>query len=151
MASDPKYVEHDGDHTPDEWHSHTRAEGVPQPEHAAHVNVAALTAVFAVSTVLLVVTVVVLVIYFDAHMTQLRAERVETTQLAEDHWRPYRQQSFQKLDSFGWVDRDAGIVQVPIDDAKRIVVEQYQQAGDMGRVPTEAGTIAETPMEESGS
>lgn len=144
MASDPKYVEHYESQT-DEWHSHTRAEGLPQPEHAAHVDVRILTAVFIAMAILLVITVIALVVYFDAHMTQLRADRVETTQLAEDHWRPYRQQSFEKLDSFGWVDRDAGLVQVPIDEAKQIVVERYQQAGQMGQ----ADMI--TPVEASGS
>lgn len=125
MASDPKYLDHHESHL-DEWHSHNRAEGVPQPEHAAHVNVAALTAVFVVSSVLLVITVIALVVYFDAHMTQLRAERVETTQLAQDHWRPYRQQSFESLDSYGWVDPEQNLVRVPIEDAMQIVAERYQ-------------------------
>ena len=36
----------------------------------------------------------------------------------------YREEQRKDLDSFGWVDRPAGVVHIPIDEAMRIVAER---------------------------
>ena len=47
------------------------------------------------------------------------------------------------LESYGWIDEDAGVVRVPIDEAMREVVE----AG----LPVRDGDVADDPMAASGS
>lgn len=37
------------------------------------------------------------------------------------------------LESYGWVDRDAGIARIPIERAMRLLLERHGKAGEGGR------------------
>lgn len=38
-----------------------------------------------------------------------------------------REQQYERLQNFGWVDRDQGLVHIPIDEAMRMVVEEARR------------------------
>jgi hypothetical protein len=46
----------------------------------------------------------------------------------------------RKLESYGWVDRNAGVVRIPIDEAMRLVVERGLPARAQGGEPAPAPT-----------
>lgn len=120
--------EDQGHHGHDDWFRHSPDEGLPQHEHAAHVNSTAigLTLLAIVFGVLL--TVIVLTMYFVSYTTRLKAERQEGTKSAEPYL-AYRDQSQRTLDRFGWADREAGTVNLPIERAMDDVVAFYDQPG----------------------
>ena len=95
MAHDIHYTPHPKEH-PDAWHRHTRAEGLPQAEHAAHVNVRGLLAAFALTTVGVVGVIIVIMLYFRASVVEARRERIETTVLAEEA-NEYRAQTLAEI------------------------------------------------------
>ncbi|MFG0326037.1 MAG: hypothetical protein ACF8SC_02045 [Phycisphaerales bacterium JB037] len=117
---------------PDAWHRHTLEEGIPQPEHAAHVSPKGLWGAFFGMAIFLVVTIAALIVYFDHHMTNLRQERVETTVQAERFGLKYKEESRTGLDAYRWINRDAGTVQIPIEVAMDRVVERYAAEPDTG-------------------
>ncbi|MBZ0170802.1 MAG: hypothetical protein K8E66_00330 [Phycisphaerales bacterium] len=71
---------HQPDHSPaqetqlDEWHQHTRDEGLPQKEHAGHANITALLIIFVVITVSTVVFSVGIGLFAINQMNLLKAK-----------------------------------------------------------------------------
>ena len=115
--------DHHDDHGHDDWFRHSSDEAMPQQEHAAHVNTTAigLTLLAIVFGVLL--TVVLLSMYFVQYANTRKAEMNEGTASAE-MFLTYREQSDAMLSSGGWVDRTAGTVNVPLDEAMDAVISQ---------------------------
>jgi hypothetical protein len=111
---------------PDQWHRHVAAEGTPQEEHAANVNTTVLLGVFVAVVVFVSGAILFTYIYFTRHMTALRQSRIEITAMG-DEFRAQRAASLSRLNSYGWVDAEAGVVSIPIEAAKARVIEEYKK------------------------
>lgn len=109
---------------PDEWHSHTPAEGAPQAEHGARANPAILAIVTVGFVVTVGLTVLLSTLYFFSYMTHERQLKKETTVLSEEY-RAYRAQTEASLAGYGWADPAAGTVRIPIGTAIDQVVADY--------------------------
>jgi hypothetical protein len=115
------------DEQPDSWHMHTSEEGSPQEEHGAQANPAALVATFVGSVVFVGAVILATVMYYGAHNTRLREERIETTALAADYFQ-YRDRSLAVQADYGWSTPEnaaAGKVTIPLDKAMERVRQQY--------------------------
>ncbi len=55
-----------------------------------------------------------------------------------------RRREDELLSTYGWVDREAGLVRIPIDQAMKIVVEEGLPARQPGTTPPATGTTAST-------
>jgi hypothetical protein len=67
------------------------------------------------------------VMYYGAHNTRLREERIETTALAADYFQ-YRDRSLAVQADYGWSTPEnaaAGKVTIPLDKAMERVRQQY--------------------------
>ena len=133
MSHDPHLAPHAEQH-PDEWHRHTADEGAPQTEHGAKAQPLALSIAFGVMVVLFVATCVVLGMYFSKYVTQARASRLETTVLADGENGSYqrRNQDFDTLTKYTWVDPATGEVAIPIAEAIDEVVSDYARSASAG-------------------
>jgi hypothetical protein len=109
---------------PDAWHRHTLEEGIPQPEHAGKINVPILMGVFVATVVFVSAAILFTIVYFTRHLTTLRHQRMETTQLSEDV-RTYRDKTMEALNRYAWADAKAGTVSLPLDEAKQRVLRGY--------------------------
>lgn len=114
-----------GEHGLDEWHEHTPDEGLPQPEHGAQANPTALAITFLAMVFGVLFVVIVLAIYFNTYTTRLSAARTEHTRGAAEYL-SLRSAAETRLSSAGIIDREAGTVHIPLEDAMRDVVERYR-------------------------
>lgn len=117
---------------PDAWHRHTPDEGRPQHEHGARARPGIL-AVVCISMIVAVVGMVLgVVVYFEWYVTRLKADRTETITAAVKA-RSEKEAARNALAGPSvWVDREAGTVTIPIERAKRLVVEEYRRSGTSG-------------------
>ena len=53
----------------------------------------------------------------------------------ENNWNAYLQRENERLHTYGWIDREAGVARIPIDEAMRLLAEQGVAARE-GDVPT---------------
>lgn len=118
-----------------DWFRHDEGDGVPQAEHAAHVSSKALgiTLIGMVFGVLFVV--VLLSLYFNTYKTTKVAQYQEHTRAA-DPYLAYKAQMETQLNRVEWIDREAGVVRIPVGMAADRVVQQY--AGRAGRSVSDA-------------
>lgn len=134
-------------HTPevhghaDEWHHHEAAEGEPQRENASSMNTRNVAISFVVLCVTIGGVVLALVMLFDSYSTTTMARLKETTQSSQEYL-TYRASAERVLGmggqagEYNWAGAAGGgeaagepAVQIPIDAAKRKVIEQYQKVG----------------------
>lgn len=54
-----------------------------------------------------------------------------------DEWKQMREEEEQALSGYGWVDQNAGVVRIPIEDAKRLVLQQGLPAKPTAARPEE--------------
>lgn len=127
MSHDPTLAPHAEQH-PDAWHRHVHAEGSPQVEHGAKAEPLLLGGVIAVMVVIFLVTCLVLVMYFNKTMTESRHRLLETTELADgpDGSFARRENALAGAEQFHWVDRETGVVTIPLSQAMAAVVADYQ-------------------------
>ena len=113
---------------PDAWHRHGAGEASPQAEHGSKANPAVLGIAFLASIGLVAFVVIATLVYFRKHTTELRKERIETTVLSADYVK-YRDASVGKLADYSWASEDLARegkrVSLPIEEAKRRVLERY--------------------------
>lgn len=109
----------------DEWHQHTAAEGAPQQEHAAHVNIGALIVTFVVMAAVVLALVVALTVFYKSTSAQLASVRLENTVGWTDDYTPYRDASIERISGYHAHDAEAGTVQIPVDRAIDAVIENY--------------------------
>lgn len=112
--------------TPDEWHTHTAAEGAPQDEHSATANPFGIIGGIMFFGVVTLIVSIVVGVYLASYSARVRAEAQETV-TARANYNVYRAQSDANLTTFGWAE--GGQVALPIDVAKQKVIEQYQNSG----------------------
>jgi hypothetical protein len=114
---------HSGGHA-DAWHHHGAEEGRPQAEHGAIANPGVLVRWFVLIVVTLVAVVLALMVYFQHYITNEKAIRIENTALAGGA-QSAKTQAEGELSRYKPLDKDAGTVQIPIDQAMQKVVEKY--------------------------
>lgn len=124
MAHHPPQVLPHEHAAPDEWHSHSAAEGLPQRAHGAKTNPGILALITGGFVLAVVLTVALTMLYFSSYMTTQRRTKAETTVLSEEY-RTYRAQTQAALNGYGWADPAAGTVRIPIERAMDKVVEAY--------------------------
>lgn len=110
----------------DSWHAHAEAEGLPQREHVAHVNIRAMLVVFVLMVVAILVMVVGLTIFYHKSTSDLRAVRLENT--AE--WREFvltRDRSLERISGYRGLSEAERTVQIPVDQAETAVIERYSK------------------------
>ncbi len=97
MTHDTHFTPHP-EERPDSWHRHTMAEGLPQHEHASHVDVRGLLVAFALTSVGVAAVIVVIILYFRSTVTEARRQRIETTALAGEA-NAYQAESLAEIDA----------------------------------------------------
>jgi hypothetical protein len=55
-----------------------------------------------------------------------------------DDNKKFKEEQHAAINSYGWVDKQAGIVRIPIDEAMKLVVERAQHPGAPAPAPTPA-------------
>jgi len=113
---------------PDAWHRHSDEEGMPQSEHAATVNPTALGIVFVVMVIGVAFVILLLTAYFNQYTYTFKAAKQEGVPAARQAYETDLAQTRARLSEYGWIDRTAGTVHVPIERAFDTVIEQYQNA-----------------------
>lgn len=127
--------EHTPEHheTPDAWHVHTAAEGLPQEEHGGKTNTVILAVAFVLSFGFVAVTILVTYLYFQVHFTSLRAQRIEGTAMGKSFVQ-YRDRSREKLGGYNFATEAAaraGMASLPLKEAEQQVIARYS-AGQQG-------------------
>jgi len=127
MSHDPTLAPHAEQH-PDAWHRHVHAEGMPQVEHGARAKPLLLGGVIAIMVVMFLATCLVLIMYFNKTMAESRSRLLETTELADgpDGSFARRENALAGAEQFHWVDRETGVVTIPLSQAMAVVVADYQ-------------------------
>ncbi len=126
MSHDPTLAPHAEQH-PDSWHRHVHAEGAPQVEHGAKAEPLLLTVVIAALVVIFLVTCLVLIMYFNKTLAESRHRLLETTELADGSDGSFvrRESALAGAEEFRWVDRETGVVTIPLSLAVDLVVAAY--------------------------
>jgi Tfp pilus assembly protein PilE len=124
-------------HGHDAWHQHTAAEGMPQHEHASHTSTKALGLTFIIMVVGVIATILVLIAYFNSYVSTFKAERQEGTAAMKPAFEA-KVAARQRLEEFGWVDREAGTVHIPLNNAIDKVVNEYGQRRSQATEQTES-------------
>ncbi len=112
----------------DQWHSHTADEAAPQHEHASHVSPKWLALTFIAIVLGVLFVIIVLVVYYNNYMSKYDATINETTTEAQASFES-KVAAQTKRNSFEWLDRDNGLVQIPVDTAMDLVIAEYEGAG----------------------
>lgn len=117
----------------DEWHQHSAAEGLPQVEHAGSVDTKAVAYWFVAIIIFVAVLSVIIAVYFNSVTSQLRAERIETTLIAQEANAAKAQAEATmgfngQSGTYTWADAKAGAVQIPIEEAMKKVQAKYNAA-----------------------
>lgn len=116
--------EHAHDHH-DDWFAHSREEGLPQPEHAGHVDTRALLIFYVLMLAFVVVSVIGVTLFFKWYVLGVRQSATETLILAVEA-NEYKAQTFESLDTYGWTGEAVpGAARVPLDVARTRVMETY--------------------------
>lgn len=123
MTDKHEYMPHEHEHA-DAWHHHTLAEGMPQREHASHVDPLALFVALTLGAVFTVGAVVVTIIYFVQHTTDLKRDIRETTNMAAQQIE-YHTGAMSQQDQYAWEDAEAGLVRIPVSQAMLQVARDY--------------------------
>lgn len=111
--------------TPDEWHRHTTQEARPQAEHGSKINGAILGLTFLVIFAGLAVTIGVITVYYFSYVTKVKAERMETTVMAEESYARFNTARSSE-NSYRWATVSSGeLVLIPMDRAIEQVVSAY--------------------------
>lgn len=118
-------VEHE---SPDVWHQHSKAEGTPQPEHAAVASPGALLIAFLAISTTVALTVLILVVFFDQYATRYKAEVIETTALSKSFNEYKSRWEEQDIRGYAVADAQTGAVRIPLDKAMQRVLERYSKA-----------------------
>lgn len=117
------------DHAHDNWHQHSAEEGAPQHEHGSHMTVKALGMTFIIMTVGVILTILILVAFFNSYVGKYKAGKTEGTGMMEPAFNA-KLAAREKLNSYGWVDRDTRTVHIPLDQAMQRVMAEYETASN---------------------
>lgn len=113
---------------PDAWHRHASEEGMPQEEHGATVNPTALSIVFVAMIFGVVFVLLLLTAYFNNYTYTYKARQQEGVPVARAVFETEKALADARLSTYGWIDRNAGTVHIPLDTAYQTVIAHYQGA-----------------------
>ena len=113
---------------PDAWHRHSSDEGMPQEEHGSTVNPTALGIVFVAMVFGVVFVLLILTAYFNNYTYTYKARQQEGVPVARSVFETDKAFAASRLAGYGWINRDAGTVHLPLDAAYQTVIAQYQGA-----------------------
>ena len=82
-------------------------------------------------------TILVLIAYFNSYVSGFKAERREGTALMKPAFEA-KVAAKQRLEEFGWIDREAGTVHIPLNNAIDKVVNEYGQRQSQAVEQTES-------------
>jgi hypothetical protein len=88
---------------------------------------AIIAALVVLTGVVLVVMVVLLTQYFGIEVRAEIATKVLTQQ--SEALRALRVEELQRLSTYRWVDQKGGVVQLPVDRAVEVTLQEWQQEG----------------------
>ncbi|MFI4916222.1 MAG: hypothetical protein ACIAS6_06925 [Phycisphaerales bacterium JB060] len=113
------------DHHHDDWFAHTREEGLPQNEHAGHVNTRALMVFYMGMLAFVVISVIGVVLFFRAYVSGVQQRNIETLQLAVDANR-YKAETLETMGQYGWSGEIVqGAARIPLTEARDKVLSSY--------------------------
>lgn len=118
--------EHIDEHT-DEWFKHTPDEPDHMKAHGETNSVIIIA--FLLATIIVVgVTALLIMQYFKVRVSGLEGELVErrVDQTVAQPYRESRESWERKLSEPQWIDRDKGVVGLPLDVAMERVVSEYE-------------------------
>ena len=111
----------------DDWFAHTREEGLPQEEHASHVDTRALLIFYMVMLAFVVISVIAVILFFQRYVLGIRQERTETLNLAVEA-NAYKADTLAELETFGSSGLIVeGAARIPLEEARQKVLQQYGQ------------------------
>ena len=122
------------DHTPpmeqsiDAWHTHGSDEPMPQPEHAAQINIGAMLIVFVAMVLTILIMVIGLTLFYNHSAAQIMAEKVENTVEYRRQYKPYFETATANISTYRPLDAANRTVQIPVDRAAEIVANRYGQS-----------------------
>ncbi|MCW5758087.1 MAG: hypothetical protein KIT54_12690 [Phycisphaeraceae bacterium] len=109
----------------DDWFAHTRTEGLPQQEHAGHVDTRALLIFYVLMLAFVVASVIGVTLFFKWYMLGVRQSATETLILAVEA-NEYKARTLDSLETYGWSGETVpGAARVPLDVARSRVLETY--------------------------
>jgi hypothetical protein len=115
------------DHNHDDWFAHTREEGLPQQEHAGHVDTRALLIFYMGMLAFVVISIVGVALFFKSYVQNVRVRNIETLQLAVDA-NAYKAESLEDMTEYGWSGQIVeGAARIPIEEARQKVLQSYRQ------------------------
>lgn len=129
---------------PDSWHRHSAAEGTPQHEHAATVNIIGASIGLIAITAFVALVIGLTWMYFNFYTNRLVKNVGETgavTAIAADY-NALRSAAEQRLASYSWVDPKTETVAIPIDQAMQRVVAKYGGGSPSGMTPAGESVVA---------
>lgn len=134
MTDDSVIPEPDHDHSDeahDEWFRHTPDEPVAQEAHG-EVNAPFIIAFLSVVILATFGVVVLFLVYFQQGLRDATSERLEqrTDQLALEYNEKVATWNQKLHGPSEWQDPERGMVSVPLDLAKREVLERYGAGGE---------------------
>ncbi|MEQ8844474.1 MAG: hypothetical protein RIB58_06430 [Phycisphaerales bacterium] len=116
---------HDAHH--DDWFAHTREEGLPQEEHAGHVDTRALLIFYVAMLAFVVVSVIGVTLFFQRYVLGVRQAKTETLNLAIEANR-YKAQTLEDMTQYGWSGEVLeGSARIPLEEARAQVLRSYGQ------------------------
>lgn len=113
--------------TPDEldqWFHHVSAEGNPQHEHGQKIDTGVLFIVLVSLCMAVIVTTFGATVYADSRIAEIKSEREENVIGAEPAL-AYRASVLDRQADVAWIDRAAGTVRLPLEQAQHNVLEEY--------------------------
>lgn len=125
---------------PDSWHRHSAAEGTPQHEHAATVNIIGASIGLIAISAFVALVIGLTWMYFNFYTNRLEMEvgEIQAVPAIAADYNAMRSAAEKHLTSYAWVDPKTDTVAIPIDEAMRKVVAKYG-GGPTGTVAAKEG------------
>lgn len=109
----------------DEWFAHTREEGLPQQEHAGHVDTRALMIFYMAMLAFVVVSVIGVTLFFQRYVLEVRRSKTETLNLAVEA-NAYKAETLESMGQYGWSGEIVqGAARIPLSEAREMVMQGY--------------------------
>lgn len=108
----------------DQWFHHASAEGEPQDEHGQKIDTGILFLVLVALSMAVVVSTFGASVYADGRISSIKGE-LESNFKGAEPAEAYRASVLDTQAQAEWIDRTAGTVRLPIDQARDDVLEEY--------------------------
>lgn len=86
---------------------------------------ASLVSIFAIFVLFAMFAIAVYYIYVPRQTGAYTGDGIRTSEQREENLAELRKTEAQTATTYGWVDQQAGVVQLPLDRAMELTLEQY--------------------------